>query len=209
MKMIAMLLCSLGLVAGPTVVTTSGIERSGTVQNEKLVQYRAEAAKKDEYVDVEEAVKRARKKAAEDKRKQIDSIVFRHGDISWLPLLAAEAGWPEKTWSKLGQIILRESGGCPNRRGGDAVDKDCNITKVTEWNHRSDTGLLQINGVNYDMSRNKWAAVCRELGICSQEPLLDPVTNLRAGKLLYDLSGWGPWDPCTWDKSRCPKPKKK
>lgn len=209
MKMIAMLLCSLGLVAGPTVVATGGIERSGTVQSEKLVQYRAEAAKKDEYVDVEEAVKRAREKAARDKKKQMDSIVFRHGDISWLPLLAAEAGWPEKTWDKLGHIILRESGGCPNRRGGDAVDKDCNITKVTEWNHRSDTGLLQINGVNYDMSRNKWAALCRELDICSQEPLLDPVTNLRAGKLLYDLSGWGPWDPCTWDKSRCPKPKKK
>ena len=24
-------------------------------------------------------------------------IVFRHGDISWLPQLAAEAGWPERT----------------------------------------------------------------------------------------------------------------
>lgn len=132
-------------------------------------------------------------------------IVFRHGDISWLPALASQAGWPEKTWDKLGQIILRESGGCPNRRGGDVVNSDCVITRVSEWNHRSDTGLLQINGVNYNTKRNKWAAICNQMDICTQEPLLDPLTNLKAGKLLYDMSGWDPWDPCTWDKSRCPK----
>lgn len=127
-------------------------------------------------------------------------IDFKHGDISWLPALAKEAGWPEHTWEKLGQIILRESGGCPNRRGGDMVDGDCNITGVSEWNHRSDTGLLQINGVNYNIKRNKWAAVCTQMDICTQKPLLDPLTNLKAGKLLYDLSGWSPWDPCTWGK---------
>ena len=125
-------------------------------------------------------------------------IAFKHGDISWLPALAKQAGWPEHTWKKLGQIILRESGGCPNRRGGDMVDKDCNITGVSEWTHRSDTGLLQINGVNYNIKRNKWAAVCTQMNICTQQPLLDPLTNLKAGKLLYDLSGWAPWDPCTW-----------
>lgn len=128
----------------------------------------------------------------------VPAPVFRHGDISWLPQLAAEAGWPEETWEKLGQIILRESGGCPNRRGGDVVDKDCNITHVTEWNHRSDTGLLQINGVNYDTSRNKWARVCLDMGVCEQEPLLDAVTNLKAGYVLYTYSGWDPWDPCTY-----------
>lgn len=134
-------------------------------------------------------------------------IVFKHGDISWLPKLAAEAGWPEHTWNKLGKIILRESGGCPNRRGGDVVTPDCKIIRVSEWNHRSDTGLLQINGVNYNTKRNKWAAVCNQMNVCTQEPLFDPLTNLRAGKLLYDLSGWAPWDPCTWDKTRCPKNK--
>ena len=135
------------------------------------------------------------------------ALVFTHGNIAWLSELALKAGWPEETHSKLGQIILRESGGCPNRRGGDIVDKNCNITGVSEWNHRSDTGLLQINGVNYDISRNKWALLCRELGICTQEPLLEPYTNLRAGYALYLESGWAPWDPCTWDKKRCPKKK--
>ena len=140
-------------------------------------------------------------------RSSNPKITFTHGQVDWLSQLATQAGWPKKTHEKLKQIILRESGGCPNRRGGDKVDKDCNITGVSEWNHRSDTGLLQINGVNYDLSRNKWARVCLDLDICTQEPLLDPLTNLKAGYLLYQYSGWSPWDPCTWDKTRCPKKK--
>ena len=135
---------------------------------------------------------------------------FRHGDVSWLPELALAAGWPQKAIPRLTQIVLRESGGCPNRRGGDIVDKNCNITGVSTYSHRSDTGLLQINGVNYDKSRNKWALICREMGICTQEPLLDPLTNLKAGYLLYEASGWGPWDPCQWGPEyahRCKKGK--
>lgn len=144
--------------------------------------------------------------------KPVAQIQYKWGDISWLPALASEAGWPQETWEKLGQIILRESGGCPNRRGGDAVDPDCNITHVTEWNHRSDTGLLQINGVNYNPKRNKWAIACRQLDICTQEPLLDPLTNLRVGYLLYQADGWNPWDPCAWGEEwahRCDKKNKK
>lgn len=135
-------------------------------------------------------------------------ITFKHGDVSWLPQLAAQAGWPQDTWPMLEKIILRESGGCPNRLGGDVVNKNCIITNVSEWNHRSDTGLMQINGVNYNLKRNKWAAVCLQLNVCTQDPLLDPLTNLKAGKVLYDLSGWGPWDPCTWGPEyahRCEK----
>ncbi len=136
------------------------------------------------------------------------NIAFTHGNISWLSALALEAGWPIETHERLGQIILRESGGCPNRRGGDAVDENCNVTHVTEWSHRSDTGLLQINGVNYNPKRNKWALACRQLGVCTQKPLLDPLINLKVGYLLYQVSGWGPWDPCTWGKEfahRCVK----
>ena len=134
-------------------------------------------------------------------------FTFKHGDVSWLPALATAAGWPEKTWPKLERIILRESGGCPNRFGGSIVNKDCEITGHDGSNHRSDTGLMQINGVNYNIERNKWAAVCTKMNICEQEPLFDPLTNLKAGKLLYDLSGWGPWDPCSWGGSTCKKKK--
>lgn len=154
-------------------------------------------AKKAQSVTADSSERKANNKEP-NKAFDYSGIQFKHGDVSWLPALAAAAGWPKKTWGTLEQIILRESGGCPNRRGGDVVDKNCNFIRVSEWNHRSDTGLLQINGVNYDTSRNKWAAVCRELDICTQEPLLDPLNNLKAGYVLYQLSGWGPWDPCTW-----------
>ncbi len=125
-------------------------------------------------------------------------VEWRHGDISWLPELAAAVGWPKHTWKKLGQIILRESGGCPNRIGSSIVDKNCNITGYTKATNKSDSGLLQINGVNYDKQRNKNALLCVELKFCKQEQLLDPVNNLRAGLLLYQKAGWDPWDPCAW-----------
>lgn len=208
MKKIAMLLSAIGVIAGASVVTAASVESPAVVAlySSEVVRHEAAVAR----IDIAKADKKdAERQVNKAGVLMIDGTVFRHGDISWLPKLAAEAGWPEETWSKLGQVILRESGGCPNRRGGDAVDKKCKITRVTEWNHRSDTGLLQINGINYNLDRNKWARVCLDLKICEQAPLLDPVTNLRAGKLLYDLSGWAPWDPCTWDKSRCPKSKKK
>jgi hypothetical protein len=123
------------------------------------------------------------------------AIVFRHGDISWLPELAAQAGWPPHTWKKLGQIILRESGGCPTRIGGSVVDKDCNLIRMATMSHPSDTGLLQVNGINWDIERTKLAIVCVRMKVCTQEELMNPITNLRAGKLLFDVAGWSPWNP--------------
>jgi len=140
--------------------------------------------------------------------EQSQLIQFKHGDISWLPQLAAQAGWPQKTWKRLGQIILRESGGCPTRTGGSIVDKNCNIIGHDGSNHRSDSGLLQINGVNWDPNRSGTQLLCAEYKICTQEQLLDAVTNLKAGYILYQRAGWGPWDPCQWGPayaSRCVK----
>ena len=133
--------------------------------------------------------------------------VYKHGECDWLPALALKAGWPVEQLGKLKQVALRESGCCPNRRGGDMVDKDCNITGVSDWNHRSDTGNLQINSVNFDPKRNPYAPICLQMGICTQEPLLDAYTNLKAGKLLYDYwqkaagDGWIPWDICNRTKT--------
>jgi hypothetical protein len=121
-------------------------------------------------------------------------IVFRHGDISWLPELATQAGWPPKTWKRLGEIILRESGGCPTRIGGSVVDEDCNLIRMATMSHPSDSGLLQINGINWDLKRTQFAIVCVRMKVCTQEALMNPITNLRAGKLLYDVAGWTPWN---------------
>lgn len=133
-----------------------------------------------------------------DKVDDLQPITFAHGDISWLPILAEQAGWPKKTWKKLGNIVLRESGGCPNRIGGSIVDKNCNITGHTGATNKSDSGLLQINGVNWDPKRSGRQLLCADYKICTQEQLLDPVTNLKAGYILYQKAGWAPWDPCQW-----------
>ena len=135
-------------------------------------------------------------------------IEWHHGDISWLPQLAEMAGWPKKTWKRLGIIILRESGGCPNRTGGSIVDENCNIVGHDGSDHASDSGLLQINGVNWDPKRSGTQIACSELKICTQEAILDPVNNLRVGYLMYQKLGWGPWDPCQWGPAyahRCKK----
>ena len=134
--------------------------------------------------------------------KGTSKIVFKHGDISWLPELATQAGWKPEQFKKLGQIILRESGGCPNRIGSSIVDANCNITGFTKATNKSDSGLMQINGINWDPKRSKNAVACVEMNICSQAPLLDAVTNLKVGKLLFDRSnGWGPWNVCNWNPS--------
>jgi hypothetical protein len=125
--------------------------------------------------------------------------VFKHGNIDWLPELALAAGWKPSQFKKLGHIILRESGGCPNRIGSSIVDKNCNITGYTKATNKSDSGLLQINGVNWDLSRNKNAIACVQFGFCTQEPLLDPLNNLKVGRALFEAAGWEPWNVCNWN----------
>ena len=122
-------------------------------------------------------------------------IVFRHGDVSWLPALALKAGWTADQIPTVSLLVLRESGACERRRGGDIVNKNCEVTGHDGSNHASDSGLLQINGVNYNPKRNKYAPICTQMKICTQEPLLDALTNLKAGLLLFRVTGsdWSPW----------------
>ncbi|CAB4175939.1 hypothetical protein UFOVP979_18 [uncultured Caudovirales phage] len=128
--------------------------------------------------------------------------VYKHGDCTWLPALALEAGWQPNQIEQLTEIALRESGCCPRRIGGQKVLPDCTPNGFSETNHMSDSGLLQNNGINWDLTRNPYAPICLEMGVCTQEPLLDPLTNLKAGKLLFDYwqktagNGWLPWDIC-------------
>lgn len=121
-------------------------------------------------------------------------IVYRHGDCSWVPAVARSAGWTDREIPRLIEIIKRESGCCPRRIGGSVVDAECNFIKMARWNHPSDSGLLQINGVHWKQDHPQYhGLVCKQMGICEQEPLLDPLTNLQAGRLLFDVAGWSPW----------------
>ena len=119
---------------------------------------------------------------------------YRHGDCSWLPAVAVQAGWQLEQIPQLTKYALRESGCCPNRIGGDMVDKNCNITGVAEWTHRSDSGLLQINGVHWmPTHKNYDGLICREMKICTQQPLLNALTNLKAARLIFSKVGWSAW----------------
>jgi hypothetical protein len=120
--------------------------------------------------------------------------VFRHGDCSWVEPVALEAGWRKQDLTKLIHIIKRESGCCPRRIGGSVVDKNCNTIRMATWKHPSDSGLLQINGVHWKQDHAQYhGLVCERMGVCTQEPLLDPLTNLKAGRLLFEVAGWSPW----------------
>ena len=128
--------------------------------------------------------------------------VYKHGDCSWLPSVALQAGWQPEQLIQLTKYSLRESGCCPNRIGGDTVDKNCKVTGVAEWSHRSDSGLLQINGVHWKPDHAQYdGLICKQMKICTQEPLLDPLTNLQAARLIYIRVGWSAWDKCHSTKS--------
>jgi len=119
---------------------------------------------------------------------------FVWGDCSWVDQVALAAGWEQKHLATVKIIAARESGCCPNRAGGDKVDKFCNITGVSEWNHRSDSGLMQLNGVHWLRSHKHYAGLfCKRHNICEQEPLLDAFTNLKMAKVLFDVVGWSAW----------------
>ena len=123
--------------------------------------------------------------------------VYRHGNCDWLPALALQAGWQADQIAKLTEIASRESGCCPYRAGGDTVDKNCNITGIADYSHRSDSGLMQINGVHWLPTHKQYdGLICKQMRICTQEPLFDPLTNLQAARLIYSKVGWSAWSIC-------------
>ena len=128
--------------------------------------------------------------------------VYRHGDCSWLPAIALQAGWQVDQIKQLREIALRESGCCPARAGGDIVDKNCNKIGHDGSFHSSDSGTMQLNGTHWKPDHPQYhGLVCKQMKICTQEPLFDPLTNLKAARLLYEVAGWQPWSICHRDKT--------
>ena len=128
--------------------------------------------------------------------------VYKHGDCSWLPKVALQAGWQVDQLKQLREIALRESGCCPNRAGGDIVDKDCNKIGHDGSFHSSDSGLMQLNGTHWKPDHPQYhGLICKQMQICTQAPLLDALTNLKAARLLYERAGWQPWSICHRDKT--------
>jgi len=104
-----------------------------------------------------------------------------------LELLAPSDGWDV---GRMSRLMNRESACCPQLehadgvwrqlQGGDRGSGSCRFSHVAERTHRSDVGLLQINGINYNPARCGTGCVVSatlvELG--------DPVVNVRAAAAL-------------------------
>jgi hypothetical protein len=129
--------------------------------------------------------------------------VYKHGDCSWLPAVALQAGWQPEQIPELQKISARESGCCPRRIGGQKVLPDCTPNGFAETTHLSDSGLMMLNGVHWKRDHAQYdGLICKQMKICTQEPLLDPLTNLQAARLIFDRVGWSAWDMCH-SKNNC------
>jgi len=132
----------------------------------------------------------------------LPATVYKHGDCSWLPAVALQAGWQPEQLIQLTKIVLRESGCCPRRIGGQKVLPDCTPNGFAETTHLSDSGLTMINGVHWKPDHAQYdGLICKQMKICTQEPLLDALTNLQAARLIYIRVGWSAWDTCHSTKS--------
>jgi hypothetical protein len=121
--------------------------------------------------------------------------------------LAPPGGWDVP---RMSSYMARESMCCPQVRlgdgswrttqGGDRFTDDCGFLRVAVWHHRSDAGLLQINGINYDPSRclNTCLGVWLDT-VVDVDTLGDPVLNVRAAARLCEFwvnaghSCYQPW----------------
>jgi hypothetical protein len=77
-----------------------------------------------------------------------------------------------------------------------ATQSERNKTYNKDGTKTVDRGLFQINDVNIP--------ALQKAGIIdTADDLLDPETNIRAAKFLYDRDGWKPWNAskAKWDKT--------
>ena len=101
---------------------------------------------------------------------------------------AMRAGWTWDTWARLSRVMWRESRCLPDTFNGRHRDRSY--------------GLLQINtkGGLWDKPIAWGYPSLKDLcGLTAREELLDGFTNLRCGRLLFEVheavygNGWKPW----------------
>jgi hypothetical protein len=91
--------------------------------------------------------------------------------------LAINLGWPVSEYNMLAKIIERESHGI-------------SVAHNTTDPNGGSFGLLQINGF-WCKGQLSYLQTNGVLTNCKM--LLDPETNLRAGLIIWNRSGWNPW----------------
>lgn len=105
------------------------------------------------------------------------------GDCSSLFHTAMDAGWTWNDWPTLARIMARESG--------------CDAGQTNHRHRDASYGLLQINTKgrlwSWPIGWGETRSLQELCGLTTREDLLDPATNLRCGRLLFEVRGWRPW----------------
>lgn len=96
--------------------------------------------------------------------------------------LAISVGWTEADWPMLSRVLYKES--------------RCNFDS---WNradpYDGSMGLTQINTFWCLPTKYNPAGWLQKQGVLSEcSQLFDPATNLAAALLIFQRSGWGPWN---------------
>lgn len=105
------------------------------------------------------------------------------GDCSTLFWPAMRAGWTWNEWPTLARIMWRES--------------KCDAGQTRLRGRDRSYGLLQINTKGrlwtWPIGWGETRTLPELCGLNTREDLLDVDTNLRCGRLLFEVRGWAPW----------------
>lgn len=109
-------------------------------------------------------------------------------------VVAISRGWTQTAidrWTPFTfDLIAKESGGCPNTKGGDLfVEGTCD--QYTRHGHAEDSGFGQATYSLFGPT----GVTCKALGVCSQAQVIaDPWTSMLASVVLpLELLGRYPW----------------
>lgn len=112
-----------------------------------------------------------------------DEVRYTPGDCSTLFWPAMRAGWTWNEWPTLARIMWRES--------------RCDASQTNLRGRDRSYGLLQINTRGrlwtWPIGWGETRTLPELCGLTAREDLLDVDTNLRCGRLLYEVRGWAPW----------------
>ena len=114
--------------------------------------------------------------------------------LDWDIQMMADGRTKLEAWREfvITDLIAKESGGCPNIRGGtryNAIGDSCN-NPVTRG-RKTDSGFGQVTPVLYHGSNS---TICKNTGICSSRQVIEsPWNSMMATLITIEKHGSQPW----------------
>lgn len=139
--------------------------------------------------------------SAPEARDYVNGLTYTYGvsapALEAFRAVTADRGWAvsetEKWVPFVENVILGESGGCPNVRRGARVSGDCVVTRQGTG---SDSGFGQVISLHYRYPKG-W--LCKQEGLCSSAQIIGtPYDSMTALVALVERSGGQPWCFSSW-----------